>query len=68
VRFLRNPDVVEQNRRLPCDCNDGLILGLLATSSCKMQAPMSKRTVSSMWPEKAIWQQTSFLLTGFVVT
>ena len=42
IRFLRDPDAVEQDRQLPSDGNGCLIPGLLAAPSCQMQSPLSE--------------------------
>ena len=62
ILFLRGPEVMEQDSQLTGDGYDGLVLGLLAASGCEMKAPLSKRGVSTMWPQDVIGaldQQTS---------
>jgi hypothetical protein len=62
VGFLCNPDAMEQDRQLPCDCNHGLVFSLLATSSCEMSSPLSKCRVSTMGSKNVVRtldQQTS---------
>jgi hypothetical protein len=62
VGFLCNPDAMEQDRPLPCDCNHGLVFSLLATSSCEMSSPLSKCRVSTMGSKNVVRtldQQTS---------
>jgi hypothetical protein len=38
---------MEKDGQLAGDCHDGLVPGLLATASCQVQAPLSKRGVFS---------------------
>ena len=62
VRFLSAPEVMKQHGKLAGYCNDGLTLGLLATSCGQMQPPLSKRRVSSVRSEdvvRALDQQAS---------
>lgn len=62
ILFLRGPEVMEQDSQLTGDGYDGLVLGLLAASGCETKAPLSKREVSTMWPQDvvgALDQQTS---------
>jgi hypothetical protein len=54
VWFLRDPDSMEQDRKLPCDCDDGLALSLLATSSRQMQSLLSKCGVSSVRSQNVV--------------
>jgi hypothetical protein len=48
VRFLGDPDAMEQDGQLPRHGNNSLALGLLATSSCQMQALQSECRVPAM--------------------
>jgi hypothetical protein len=43
IRFLRRPDVVEQNGQLPRHCDNCLVPSLLTASRSQMKSPLSKR-------------------------
>ena len=47
VRLLRDPDAMQQDGKLACDGNDGLVTRLFATAKRQVQAPLSQRRVSS---------------------
>ena len=42
VRFLRSPDVMEQDGELACDGHNSSVLGLLASAFSQMEAPSTK--------------------------
>jgi hypothetical protein len=62
VRLLGAPEAVKQHGKLAGYCNDGLTLNLLAASRREVEAPLSKRRVSSVRSQDvvgALYQQTS---------
>ncbi len=54
VWLLGAPEVMEQHGQLAGHGDNRLALGLLAASSSQMQTPLSKRRVSSVWPEDMV--------------
>ena len=62
IRLLRAPEAVKQHRQLAGYGNNGFALGLLATSSSQVEAPLAQRRVSSVRSKDmvgALDQQTS---------
>jgi hypothetical protein len=62
VRFLRSPDVMEQDGELACDGHNSSVLGLLASSFSQMKPPSPEGRVFSMRSQDmvcALDQETS---------
>jgi hypothetical protein len=59
VWLLRDPDAMQQDGKLACDCNDGSVTRLFATARRQVQAPLSQRRVFSRGPRMWLAHSTS---------
>jgi hypothetical protein len=71
VRFLRSPDVMEQNGELACDGYNSSVLSLLASAITQMEAPRRREESSPrgrrMWLAHSISRLRKYTLPAFVI-